>query len=574
MTKKILITILLSVVFVVFYGVKAKSCTNFLVTKGASADGSTMITYSADSHVLYGELYFWPSADHAEGTWLDIYEWDTGKYMGKIKQVAHTFSVVGNMNEFQVSIGETTFGGREELVDTTAILDYGSLIYVTLQRAKTAREAIKIMTDLVNEYGYASSGESFSIADPNEVWIMEMISKGTEMGTVGKGKNKKTVNVNKGANWVAIRIPDGYICGHANQSRIRQFPLNDPENCMYSKDIVEFATKKKYFQGKKEEFSFTDAFAPLTFEGLRFCEARVWAGFRKYNPEMDKFFDYASGENPKNIMPLYIKPDRKISVKDMMAIMRDHYEGTPLDMTKDFGAGPFHNPYRWRPLTFKYNKDDSVEYCNERAIATQQTGFVFVSQMRNFLPDPVGGIHWFGVDDAASTVFTPMYCGMTEIPEPFKVGNGDMMTFSDKAVFWIFNQVSNFAYTAYSRIHPEIDSVQQDLEREYINLSSSIDKQAAELYKKDVKLARQLVTDFSVKQGNNTFNKWKELYIYLFTKYMDGNIKTKKALPSNYKYVNPTVKQPGYSNDFYRAIIDQTKDHLKVKPLEGEIKTH
>jgi dipeptidase len=557
--------------FILLASIKINACTNFLITKGASVDGSTFISYSADSHLLYGELYFWPSADFPAGTMLDVYEWDTGKFMGKIKQVAHTYSVVGNMNEFQVAIGETTFGGREELVDSTATMDYGSLIYIALQRSKTAREAITVMTDLVAEYGYASEGESFSISDPNEVWIMEMIGKGTQMETIGEGKNKLSINKYKGANWVAIRIPDGYICGHANQARIRQISFNDPENCMFSKDIFEFAHEKKYFTGLDKDFKFADVFAPLTFEGLRFCEARVWSGFRKFNSTMDKYTDYVLGENPENILPLYIKPDRKISVKDMMSLMRDHYEGTPLDMTKDIGAGPFHNPYRWRPLTYTV---DNVEYCNERAISTQQTGFVFVAQSRNFLPNPIGGILWFGVDDAANSVFTPMYCGITKVPEPFAVGNGSMMEFSDKAAFWIFNQVSNFAYTAYSRIHPDIDSVQRELENKYIESTKTIDIEGARLYKNHVKQARQFITDFSVKQGNNTFNRWKELYAYLFTRYMDGNIKTKKPLPKNYKFVNPTLKQPGYSPEYYHTIIEQTKDHLKVKPLKGELKTH
>jgi len=571
MLRKIMIMTISSMVFMMFSLFGVKSCTNFLITKGASADGSTMISYSADSHLLYGELYFWSAADYAQGTMRDIYEWDTGKFLGQIKQVSHTFSVVGNMNEHQVSIGETTYGGRGELYDSTGIVDYGSLIYIALQRAKTAREAIKIMTDLVAEYGYASEGESFSIADPNEVWIMEMIGKGTSMVTSGKGKTKQTYNKYKGAVWVAVRIPDGYISGHANQSRIRQFPLNDSDNCLYASDVIDFAREKGFFKGKNEEFSFRDAYAPLSFGGLRFCDARVWSGFNKVCKGMDKYLDYAMGYHPENEMPLYVKPDKKITLQDVMAIMRDHYEGTPMDMTKDFGAGPYGNPYRWRPLTYKV---DSLEYCNERAISTQQTGFVFVSQMRSFFPDPIGGIHWFGVDDAASTVFTPMYCGITEVPAEFAVGNGDLMTFSDHSAFWIFNMVSNFGYTAYNLIHPDVVKAQQDLENNYIAFTSVIDKSASELYKKDPALAVKFLTDFSVQQGNNTFSKWKDLYAYLFTRYMDGNVKTKKALPAGYKYVNPDLKQPGYSKDYYRAIIEQTKDHLQVKPLKGESGSH
>jgi dipeptidase len=357
---------------------------------------------------------------------LDIYEWDTGKYLGKIKQAPVTYNVVGNINEHQVAIGETTFGGREELgKQTGAIMDYGSLIYVALQRAKTAREAIRIMTELVAEYGYYSSGESFSIADPNEVWIMEMI---------GKGEGQK------GAVWVALRIPDGYISGHANHARITTFPLKDKENCLYSPDVVSFARSKGWFSGKDEEFSFSDVYAPIDFGGARFCEARVWAIFRKVNKDMDKHLDYAMGHNLTNRMPLWIKPDRKISVQDMFAFMRDYYQGTPLDMTVDVGAGPYGNPYRWRPLTFKV---DGATYCNERAVVTQQTGFSFISQSRSWLPNPIGGVLWFSVDDAGSAVYSPMYCGMTEVPHAFAVGNGSMMEFSPDAAFWVFNQVSN-----------------------------------------------------------------------------------------------------------------------------------
>jgi len=549
MMKKILFRALLSIFLIVFSLIKIDACTNFLITKGASTDGSCMITYAADSHVLFGELYFWAAADYREGSWLDIYEWDTGKRLGKIKQVAHTYSVVGNMNENQVSIGETTYGGREELMDPDGIMDYGSLIYVTLQRAKTAREAIKIMTDLVAEYGYASSGESFSIADANEVWIMEMISKGPG---------------NKGAVWVAQRIPDGYISGHANQARTRQFPLNDPANCLYASDIISFAKEKGYYpkDKKNEDFSFVDAYAPMNFHGLRFCEARVWAGFRKFNKKMDAYTDYATGENAKNIMPLWIKPDKKLTVQDVMSLMRDHFEGTVLDMTKDVGAGPFQNPYRWRPLTWEV---DSVEYCNERAISTQQTGFSFVTQSRSNLPNPIGGIIWFGVDDASSTVYVPMYCGITRVPETFAEGNGSMMEYSADAAFWVFNQVSNFAYTRYNLIHPEIEKAQQELENKFVALSAGADKAAAELYKKDKNLAIEYLTDFSVNQGNYTVKKWQGLYAYLFTKYMDGNVKTKKEVPENFKYVTPEVKYPGYGQDYYRAITNQKGEHFKVK---------
>ncbi len=553
MLKKKSLYFLLSAAMIFFSLREINACTNFLITKGASADGSTMITYAADSHVLFGELYYWPATDYPEGSWLDIYEWDTGKFLGKIKQAAHTYNVVGNMNEFQVAIGETTYGGRSELRNPEGIIDYGSLMYIALQRSKTAREAIKIMTDLVAEYGYYSSGESFSISDPNEVWILEMI---------GKGKG------NKGAVWVARRIPDGYISGHANQARIRQFPLDDPDNCLYSEDIISLAREKGYYTGKKDKnFSFTDAYAPLDYGALRFCEARVWAGFRKVNSKMNKYEDYAIGDNAKNVMPLWIKPDKKVTVQDVMDLMRDHFEGTTLDMTKDIGAGPFNNPYRWRPLTWEV---DSVSYCNERAITTQQTGFSFVAQSRSWLPNEIGGIFWFGVDDASSTVYTPMYSSITEVPKAFAVGNGSMMEFSNDAAFWVFNQVSNLAYTRYNAIHPEIEKLQQELENRYVAYTGAMDLAAANLLKKDKNLAIDLLTEYSVNQGNNTLKKWQELYTYLFTKYMDGNVKTLKQIPENYKYITPNIKQPGYGASWYQKTIKETGDHFKMKKLEGE----
>ncbi|MGB9697265.1 MAG: dipeptidase [Ignavibacteria bacterium] len=533
-------------ILLVFLSVASVSqpCTNFLISKGATIDGSTMITYSADSHTLYGELYYFPSTNYPDGSYVDVYDWDTGKLIGRIRQVTHTFSVVGNMNEYQVSIGETTFGGREELRDTTALIDYGSLMYITLQRAKTAREAIQIMAQLVEEYGYYSEGESFSIADPNEVWILEMIGKG-----VG----------NKGAVWVARKIPDGFICGHANQARISTFPLNDPENCLYSKDVISFARSKGYFQGKDEEFSFCDAYAPITFDAARFCEARVWSGFNKVTKGMEKYLDYAMGKNLKNRMPLWVKPDRKLSVEDVMEIMRDHFEGTPMDMTKDPGAGPYACPYRWRPLTWKIDKDSKITYFNERAISTQQTGFSFVAQSRHWLPNHIGGILWFGVDDTYSTVYVPMYCGITEVPSSFAEGNGSMMEFSDSSAFWIFNQVSNFAYTRYKDIIPEIRTVQKNLEHSFIDSVKIIDDRALDTYNNGQENYRDILTSFSVSSGNFTFHIWKELYKYLFTKYMDGNIKTK--IPGQ---KNPKVNQPGYSQEFYKLIVKETGDKFKV----------
>ena len=540
----------------------AKPCTNFLISKGATVDGSTMITYAADSHVLYGELYFRPAKDYPENTLMDIYEWDTGKHLGRILQARHTYSVVGNMNEYQVAIGETTYGGRPELQDTTAIVDYGSLMYITLQRAKTAREAIKTMAKLVEEYGYYSEGESFSISDPNEVWIMEMIGKGTKMVPVGKGKNRKMVNVNKGAVWVARRVPDGYICGHANQARITTFPKNDTANCLYAKDVISFARQMGYYSGDDNDFSFSDTYAQINFEGARFCEARVWSGFRKVADNMDQYEDYIKGENLKHRMPLWVKVRKKLTIQDVIGLMRDYFQGTDLDMTKDIGAGPYKCIVRWRPLTWEV---DGKTYFNERAISTQQTGFSFVAQSRSWLPNPIGGILWFGVDDTYSTVYSPMYCGITKVPESYAVGNGSMMEFSETSGFWIFNQVSNFAYTRYDSMIPEIQKKQKELEGFYIACTPAVDATATDLYNKDKDLALAYLTNYSDNAGNHTVAEWKNLYHYLFTKYMDGNIKVK--VPGQQ---NPSVEQPGYSKEWYRMIVKETGDKFRVPEEENE----
>ncbi|MBS3806099.1 MAG: C69 family dipeptidase [Bacteroidales bacterium] len=541
------------------------ACTNFLVTNGASTDGSTMITYAADSHVLYGELYYWPAADHPAGTMMDIHEWDTGKLLGEIPQVRHTYRVVGNMNQHQVSIGETTYGGREEVgvKDTNAIMDYGSLMYVTLQRARNAREAIKVMTTLVDKYGYYSTGESFSISDPNEVWILEMIGKGPE---------------DKGAVWVARKIPDGYVSAHANQARIRTFPLADQEESIqfsnidkifneevttvYADDVISFAKEKGFYEGKNEDFSFSDTYAPMTFGGARFCEARVWSFFRDVHDNMDQYLDYARGHDLDNRMPLWIKPNRKISARDMMNFMRDHYEDTELDMRKDFGAGPFDRPYRWRPLTWKV---EGETFCNERATATQQTGFSFVAQARDWLPDPVGGIIWFSVDDAASTVYTPLYAGLQKAPATYKEGNGSMMSWSDNSAFWIFNQVSNLAYSRYDLIHPYVHDLQQELEKRFVQYTQMIDGQAEELYKEDQDKAVKLVSDFSVDNANTLVHKWERFYRFLFMKFMDGNVKLTNGrdFQSNGTGV-VKLKQPGYSKDWYKKLIEETGDKFKV----------
>ena len=562
--KKVHLLVTLALVCCTTY---TMACTNFLFTKGATKDGSTMVTYSADSHVLYGELYHWPAQDWPAGSMLDVYEWDTGKFMGKIPQVAHTYNVVGNMNEHQLAISETTFGGRKELESQTgAIIDYGSAIYITLQRAKNAREAIVVMTDLIEKYGWASSGESISIIDPNEVWIIEII---------GKGEGEK------GAVWVARMVPDGYVSAHANQARITTFPLEgktsissdkmnkiyDPNiTTVYSKDVISFAKEKGFYpqDGKNKDFSFSDTYAPVDFSGARACEIRVWAFFNAVNPDMAQYWDYATGRNIQrdskgyatNRMPLWIKPSEKVDVMQVMDFMRDHLEGTELDMSKDMGAGPYECPYRWRPMSFKV---DGKEYVHERATATQQTGFTFVAQCRSWLPDEIGGILWFGVDDAASSVYFPMYSASTEVPFAFAVGNGSMMEFTNKAAFWVFNQVTNFAYTRYNLIHPEIRAKQVALEKQYVDFVQMIDAGAKEMLAQNKEAAIKFITDFSCRTGNHLVDTWRDFYGYLFCKFMDGNVKT--AIPGE---KNPKVEQPALPEWYLRMIIEQTGKKLEV----------
>ena len=561
---------------------KASACTNFLVTKGASVDGSTMISYAADSHVLYGELYHYPAADYPEGAMRELYDWDSGKYLGQIPEVRHTYNVVGNMNEWQLAIGETTYGGLDTLWHGDGLMDYGTLIYISLQRCKTAREAIRNIAELTAKYGYISEGESFSIADTEEVWIMEVI---------GKGKFEK------GMVWVARRIPDGYVSGHANQARITTFPLAKKNktsltskdfkkfmtdmnvDCIYAEDVISFAKKNNFYVGKDEDFSFSDVYAPVDFSGARGCDMRVWAMFNKVTDGMDAYFDYATGRDikrvkpyvkgeaqtvenfPSNRMPLWVKPNHKVSVLDMMSFMRDHLEGTELDMALDLGAGPFHCPYRWRPMGFEV---DGVEYMHERTTATQQTGFSFVTQSNANRIAEIGGIIWWGVDDAASTVYCPMYTCMTEIPLCYRVGNGSMMEWSDTAGFWIFNQVSNWAYTKYDYIHPEIEAKQAEYEGTWVKSVQNINTKAAEIYAKDPAEAVKFLTKYSNTEAMRLCADWKVFYQYLFMKYMDGNVKTPLEKPEGYKYYAPKVEQPKYSDEFYKAIIEETGDKLKV----------
>ena len=545
--KKLFLTVLISLL-----AFSAWCCTNLLVGKAASIDGSTMITYSADSYALFGELYHWPAKTYPEGAMLKVYEWDTGKYLGQIPQVRQTYNVVGNMNEYQLCIAETTFTGREELADSTGIIDYGSLVYITLQRAKTAREAISIMTGLVEKYGYYSTGESFSVVDKNEVWILEMIGKGTEQ---------------KGAVWAAVRIPDDCIAAHANQSRIHQIPLDDKENCLYSDDVISFAREKGYFSGEDKDFSFAKAYCPYDFGGLRFCEARVWSFFNRFNENACQWLDYAKGDNPDNVIPLYIKPDRKLSAKDLMATMRDHYEGTYFDMTVDAGAGPFSSPARFAPLMWKV---DDVEYCNERPIGTQQTGFTFVGQMRNSLPDEVGALLWFGVDDATFSVYTPMYANMTKIPECYREGNGDLYHFSWTSSFWIHNWVANMAYMRYSQMAPDIIAVQSQLENGFFEMQASIEEKACELLKKEKDQAIVFLTNYSIIKAQYVFDTWKKLGERMLIKYMDGIVrKEENGTFKTNEYGKPCSPiRAGYSDSHYRMIVKDTEDKLKTKELQ------
>lgn len=559
---------LLFVAFLLFVNLSSFCCTSFLFTRGATKDGSTMITYAADSHTLYGELYFWPAADWPEGTMLDIYEWDTGKFLGQIPQVSHTYNVVGNMNEHQLAISETTFGGLSQLSGQEgAIMDYGSLIYVTLQRAKTAREAIFTIANLMEDYGYASSGESFSISDTEEVWIMEIMSK-------GKGE--------KGAVWVARMVPDGYISGHANQARITTFPqegnksaisskhLNDIYNkgvtTVYHKDVISFAKKMKLYDGKDQDFSFCDVYCPLDFSAARGCEARVWAGFMKANrAEMAQYEDYARGDNLKNRMPLWIKPDRQLTKEDAFDMMRDHYEGTSMDMTQDVGAGPYACPYRWRPMGWKV---DGKSYLHERATSTQQTGFSFVSQSRSWLPDAIGAILWWGVDDTYSSCYIPMYVSMSQTPYNVRVGNGSMLEYSPTSLFWSFNKVTNFVYSRYSDMIVDLQKVQKNLESSFTEEVAELDKQLLKVYENNPEEAIAMMTNFSEAKTSQTFEEWEKLFIYLLVKYVDGNIKCEE----NGRFVTngDDIRQPAfpdqpeYPESWYRVIIDDCGDNIAV----------
>ncbi|WP_417127208.1 dipeptidase [Prevotella pectinovora] len=526
--------------------INALACTNFIVGKKASADGSVMCTYSADDYGMFLGLCHYPAGKHAKGEMLQIYDWDTKEYHGQIPQAAETYNVIGNINEYQVTIGETTFGGREEMVDTTGILDYGSLIYIALQRSKTAREAISVMTRLVETYGFCSEGETFTICDPNEAWIMEMMGKGPG---------------SKGVVWVAVRIPDDAICAHANQSRIRTFDQKDKKNVMFSKDCIKFARSKGWFTGKDKDFSFCDVYAAPTFSGRRACEARVWSFFNRFG-DMDKYLPYVEGKvKDAEPMPLWIVPNKKVSLQDLEASMRDHYEGTPFDLGNDLGQGVWEMPYRPTPLSFKV---DGKAYFNERPVSTQQTAFSYVSQMRSWLPRQIGGVLWFGNDDGNMVAYTPIYCGNTVQPECYNTPGADAVTFSDKNAFWVCNWVSNMVYPRYSQMFPSLKEVRDSLDNSYIANQGEIEKQALKLYGESEQKAVDYLTNYSNTQAQQMLARWEELAIYLIVKYNDMAVKpTKDGKFLRTKTGNgATVKRTGFPEKVARALVKQTGDRF------------
>ena len=517
------------------------ACSSILVSKGASADAASMLTYVADSHELYGELAITPARLSPPGTMVDVFEWDSGKRLGAIPQARATFAVVGNMNERQVAIGETTFTGREELKDPLGLVDYGSLMQFALQRAATAREAIGVMTELVALHGYASTGETFSISDPSEVWLLEMIGKGPGA---------------KGAVWVARRVPDGFMTAHANNSRIRTFPLHDKDT-LYAKDVISFARAKGYFSGKDEDFSFADAYAPLTWEDLRFCEARVWRVFARAAPSLRLPIDAAKGQSGAERVPLWVKPDKKLGVADVMALMRDHFEGTELDLSKGVGAGPYQLPYRWRPLTWEAG---GKKYFNERAISTQQTGFSFITQSRASLPDAIGGLSWFGVDDTYSTVWVPIYAGVSRVPPSYATGRADLLHFSWDSAFWVFNWVANQAYGRYSEMIADVQVVQRELEGGFLARQAAVEQAALERFRRSPEEAREYLTAYSVEQGEAAVRRWRGLGEQLLVKYLDGNLKDEHG----------KVKHPGYPSAWNELVASLDGPRLEAKRLPTE----
>ena len=530
---------------------EAEACSNFIVGKKASVDGSVMCSYSADDYGMFQYLCHYPAAKHAKGEMRKIFDWDSNKYYGEIPEAAETYNVIGNINEWQVTIGETTYGGREEMVDSTGIMDYGSLIYVALQRSKTAREAIKVMTTLANTYGYNSGGETFTICDPNEAWIMEMMGKGAG---------------SKGAVWVALRIPDDAICAHANQSRIGKFNMKDKKNVMYAKDVVSFARSKGWFKGKDADFSWKMAYAKPDFSGRRFCDARAWAMLNHFY-DMSPYLDWALGKNPDaQDMPLWVVPNKKVSVKDVENVMRDHYEGTPLSVAdgSDIGGGIWEMPYRPTPLMYKV---DGKQYFNERPVSTQQSGFVFVSQMRSWLPREIGGVFWFANDDANMAAFTPVYCSMTERPECYNTPGADALHFSKKNAYWVCNMTSNMVYPRYSLMFPTLKEVRDSLDNSYFAAQAGVEKKAQELYTQNPQAAVKYLNDYSVEKAQQMLARWNQLFEFMVVKYNDMIIKptdkngTFKKTPYG---LGATPVRPGYPEKFAKQLVKQSGDKFLV----------
>ena len=535
---------------------EAEACSNFIVGKKASVDGSVMCSYSADDYGMFQYLCHYPAAKHAKGEMRKIYDWDTNKYHGEIPEAAQTYSVIGNINEWQVTIGETTYGGREEMVDSTGIMDYGSLIYVALQRSKTAREAIKVMTTLANTYGYNSGGETFTICDPNEAWIMEMMGKGAG---------------SKGAVWVALRIPDDAICAHANQSRIGKFNMKDKKNVMYAKDVVSFARSKGWFKGKDADFSWKMAYAKPDFSGRRFCDARAWSMLNHFY-DMTPYLDWALGKNPDaQDMPLWVVPNKKVSVQDVENVMRDHYEGTPLSVAdgSDIGGGIWEMPYRPTPLMYKV---DGKQYFNERPVSTQQSGFVFVSQMRSWLPREIGGVFWFANDDANMAAFTPVYCSMTERPECYNTPGVDAVHFSKKNAYWVCNMTSNMVYPRYSLMFPTLKEVRDSLDNSYIAAQAGVEKKAQELYAQNPQAAVKYLNDYSVEKAQQMLARWNQLFEFMVVKYNDMIIKPtdKNGTFEKTQYgLGARPVRPGYPEKYAKELVKQSGDKFLV-PESGK----
>ena len=595
--RKTILKLMAVALFALAAEVESNSCTNVIVTRGVTRDGSVLVSYAADSHYLYGELYYKPAADWKAGAMLPIYDWDTHRYLGEIEQVFHTYQTVGNMNEHQLIITETTWGGRPELEDKNGGIDYGSLIYITLQRAQTAREAIDVIVDLANTYGYASEGETFSIADKNEAWIMEIIGKGMNM--------RNGVNTQKGIVWVARRVPDGAICAHANQARIGKFPLNDPDNCLYAPDVISFARRKGYFEGLDSEFSFKKAYNPVDFGTVRGCDARVWSAYNILTDGWFAFYDdngnavtrdaytyldYVLGNDLNGDLPLFVYPRRKTGVKEVADVMRDHFEGTPMDMTQDIGAGGNALPYRWRPMEFTV---DGKTYVNERAIATQQTGFWFVGQARSAFPDVIGGLLWFGTDDAATSYLTPIYTNVNKVPDCFREGNGDLLHYSATASFWINNRVANACYKMYNIMAPtvrkEIDAFEKDQMFKKVRETDStalmmynaqvvkIQKKLEKSKKRDVMISgdpyagiRKYLTKYSINTAQDQFQAWVKLEELLLVKYIDGNVKPQNE-DGSFKHsqysegVPDKIDWPGYTDHWKEVVVEDAGATLEVK---------